>query len=82
MERPLNDFQDGHAESMSRDESAPGAWARANVQASALPGGTGDAGDVAAGLIVAATPDPAPVEPLGARYRTWSEALESDGAGP
>ena len=79
IERLVNDFEDGHAESMSRDESAPGAWTRAYVRASALPDGTGAAGDVAAGLIAAVALDPALAEPLRVRYRAWSDTLESDG---
>ncbi len=79
LEELVAGFDTGQAAAHDADRSAPGAWTRAYVTASAAPPEDESTHVAAVALLAAVGHDPGLLGPLRDRYRHWVERLDGDG---
>jgi len=79
LEELLSGFETDQAAAHAADPTAPGAWTRAYLKASAAPPQDESAELASVALLAAAGHDPSLLAPLQNRYRDWVERLDDDG---
>lgn len=81
LEKLLTGFETDQAVAHAEDPTAPGAWTRAYLKASATPPQDEPAELASVALLAAVGHDPSLLAPLQNRYRDWVERLDDDGLG-